>query len=99
MLFNATINLISISEGKNQYGEITETSIKRTIFANVKSVRQSEFYAAQTAGKKPEIVLVVRAAEYAGEEKIEYNGEEYYFIRCFSKNGELLELVCGKGVR
>lgn len=99
MLWRDEITLITVTAGKNAYGEPTETTATKTVRADKQSVRQSEFYQAATAGYKPELVFVIRACEYAGQPQVTYNSKTYDVIRTYTKDDETIELVCGKGVR
>ncbi len=99
MLWNQTLELLSTVEGTDARGEITQTETARQVFADRQSVRQSEFYAAQTAGMKPEIMFIIRAADYQDEQALLHEDQRYTVIRTYSKDGETLELVCSRGVR
>jgi phage head-tail adaptor, putative, SPP1 family len=97
MIWRDTIFLIPVTEGRNSYGEVVEVDgDPREVFANKKSVRQSEFYQAVAAGLKPEIVFEVRDQEYQDEKKARYGETDYHIIRTFSRNGEIIELVCSR---
>lgn len=98
MFFRDVLDLIQITQSSDGGGGFTETESSRQVFANRKSIRQNEFYQAQIAGLKPEIMFEVRAEEYQDEPKISYAGKAYQIIRTFSKNGEILELVCSRAV-
>lgn len=94
MLYKDIIKLISITYTENSIGDIIEQKVKRDVFANKKSVRQSEFYQSMATGLRPEIMFEVRSVEYANEKKLEFNNKEYSIIREYSKNGEITELIC-----
>lgn len=80
---------------ENDMGDTIETPGKpRMVFANKKSVTQSEFYQAAATGLKPEIKLEVRTIEYNEEPKLTYNDKVYTVIRTYEKNSEITELVC-----
>jgi SPP1 family predicted phage head-tail adaptor len=68
------------------------------IYCNKKSVRQSEFYQAGAQGKKPEIMLEVRPANYHDEEFIELQGVRYHVDRTYQKNDDVMELVLSRQV-
>lgn len=96
MMWRDTIDLIPIVAGKNSFGEdVNVDGPARTVYANRKSVRQSEFYQAMAVGIRPEIVFEIREMDYAGEIKAKVGDTTYRIIRNFSKNGEIIELVCG----
>ena len=74
------------------------------MFAELRSIGQSEFYQAQATGLKPEIKFVLPDyLEYRNEKKIrfkDFNEEEeqdYTVLRTYRNNNQL-ELVCKRGV-
>lgn len=72
----------------------TVEEVQRKVLASLSSVRQSEFYQAQVAGLKPEIVFEIRSFEYKGEDIILYNNKRYKLIRTYNKQDGTTELVC-----
>lgn len=91
---------------KIQLGNWTETiadgvpirSIKwRTVFADKKAIRQSEFYAADNAGLKPEATFEIYAHEYAGDEMVKWNDKTFAILRTYEKK-TTTELICGARV-
>lgn len=75
-----------------EYGEPVQITEWREVFANRKSVRQSEFYQAANVGLKPELVFEVNSYEFSNDEKVRYNEKEYSIIRTYDK-GEITELT------
>jgi len=71
---------------------------RRKVFCNKKSVRQSEFYQAGAQGKKPEIMLEVRPADYHSEEFVEFLGVRYHVDRTYTPNDEKMELILSRQV-
>lgn len=94
MLFRDVVKLISNTVTENDIGDPVEVPVKREVFADKQSIRQSEFYQAAATGLRPELMFVVRSIDYEGEPKLKYNGKEYTIIRTYDKDGELTELVC-----
>jgi SPP1 family predicted phage head-tail adaptor len=94
MLFRDVIKLISATYSKNTIGDYIKTPDPRQVFANKKSIRQTEFYQAQATGLKPELMFEIRTIEYQGESTLEYDEKDYSIIRAYDKNGEITELVC-----
>ncbi|NOK23891.1 phage head closure protein [Corallococcus carmarthensis] len=96
------VELISVERVDDGGGGYTETETARSVFANRKSIRQSEFYQAHMAGLQPEIMFEVRFADFADERKLRYpagdNGRRYNIIRTYTKNEETIELVCQREV-
>ena len=59
----------------------------REIFARVKSVSRSEFFAGGQAGFRPEFCFTVFPEEYQGEALCEYNGTRYAIYRNYQVPG------------
>lgn len=74
------------------YNEPIKTIVWREVFANKKSIRQSEFYQAANVGLKPELIFEVHSFEFNNDEKVKYDNKEYYIIRTYDK-GEITELT------
>lgn len=102
-MFNEYIELIEESKTADAYGDLQITRTSKTVFAELKSITQSEFYQAQAAGLKPEIKFVIADyLDYNNQKVVKYkpfNGsiEEYAVIRTY-RNGNMLEIVCKRGV-
>lgn len=102
-MYNEIIILISENKTVDEYGDTIVTEEERTVFAELKSIGQSEFYQAQAVGLKPEIKFVLPDfLEYNNEKKLKYtqfNAEEevYTVLRTYRNNNEL-ELVCKRGI-
>lgn len=95
MLFRDVVELVDITYTTNDIGDAIQQETKRQVFANKKSIRQSEFYQAQATGLRPELMFEIRTEEYQGEPSLEYEGKQYNILRTYDKNGEIIELVCG----
>lgn len=74
------------------HGEVVKEATYRKVYANKKSVRQSEFYQGASAGLKPELVFEIRAVEFRNEEYVRFNGKMYTIVRMY-ENGENIELT------
>ena len=102
-MYNEVIKLVSVKKEVNEYGDMVPTESEKQVFAELKSIGQSEFYQAQAVGLKPEIKFVIadyldyenepviRYAAYCGEE------EDYSVIRTY-RTGNELEIVCKRGI-
>lgn len=93
-MWKDTIELGNLTE-TIEHGEPVSTMMFREIFANKKSVRQSEFYQAAIVGLKPEIIFEVNSFEFDNDEKLRYpvgDGKVYSIIRTYDK-GEIIELT------
>jgi hypothetical protein len=92
------IELLAVTIVETESGGFTETKVNRLVYADKRSVRQSEFYQAAQAGLKPEIVFVVRRIDYADERLLSDNGLEYSIIRTYEAKNEMIELVSTRSV-
>jgi SPP1 family predicted phage head-tail adaptor len=94
MMWRDIISLVSESEIENELGDIITIDTPKQVFANKKSVRQNEFYQAQAAGLKPELMFEIRYMDYEEEKNIIFNNKPYRVIRTYTKNEETIELIC-----
>jgi len=104
IMYDQRIKLVAVTKNTDEYGDTVETVSEREVFAELRSIGQSEFYQAQALGMKPELKFVLSDyLDYSGEKVLKYqeygsNKEETYrVIRTFRKGYEL-EIVCAKGV-
>ena len=74
------------------HGEPVQSITYRTVYANKKSVKRSEFYQAAATGLKPELVFEVHTFELSNDKKVRYNGKEYAIIRTY-EIGDTTELT------
>lgn len=103
-MYDQVIYLVSEKKRVDEYGDMVATRTERPVFAELKSIGQSEFYQAQALGLKPEIKFVLPDyLEYENEKKVIFQDfsqdfrEEYTVLRTY-RNGKLMELVCKRGV-
>ena len=103
-MYDQIVKLVSETYQIDEYGDKVADRTERTIFAELKSIGQSEFYQAQATGLKPELKFVIADyLDYQGEKILRHQGfneaeeEEYEVIRTY-RNGNSLEITCGKGV-
>jgi len=94
MRHDKVIKLIGVTYDQNDPGDPIEVKTEREVFAEKKSVRQSEFYQAAATGLKPELTFIIWTREYNDESKLSYNSKEYSIIRTFERDDERIELAC-----
>ena len=92
-MFKDIINLISRTTTTDSIGDTVEVETSKQVFANKKSIRQSEYYQALSAGLKPELTFEIHSFEYSAEKKLTYDSKAYNIIRTFEK-GDFIELIC-----
>lgn len=102
-MFNEIITLKKESTTINEYGDTVRTFTSKNVFAEVKSISQSEFYQAQATGLKPEIKFIIADfLDYNDEKVISYcpyggQTEDYTVLRTY-RNKINLEIVCKRGI-
>ena len=102
-MYDSVIKLMTETNTVDEYGDTVTVETERTIFAEVKSIGQNEFYQAQAVGLKPEIkFLIADFADYQNEKKLKYQPfggtEEYYTILRTFRTRYNLEIVCKRGI-
>lgn len=66
------------------------------VYADQKSVRQSEYYAADAQGKRLDMVLVINADDWNGATEVEYNNTVYNIERAYQVGLGRVELTCAR---
>ena len=102
-MFDSIITLMKETNTVDEYGDTVQTFTERNVFAEVKSVGQSEFYQADAVGLKPEIKFVIADfADYQDEKQLKYTPfggtEQIYTVLRTYRNKINMELVCKKGI-
>lgn len=102
-MYNETIYLVTEvqTEEVDEYGDPVNKEIRtEEIFAEQRSISQTEFYQAQTAGAKPEIKFVIPDyLEYTGQQYLIHADMRYKILRTYRKASNELEITCYGGVR
>lgn len=83
-----TVNTLRIEE-------VTET--RREVLAEIESISQSEYFAAQDSDLNPEYRFRVFFADYNGEKIVEFEGERFAVYRTF-RNFDRVELYTERKV-
>lgn len=102
-MYNEIITLIKKKVDIDSYGDPVVIEERREIFAEVKSIGQTEFYQAEAVGLKPEIKFVIADYfDYENEKTLEYaqyesDPERYHIIRTYRVDNTL-EIVCSRGI-
>ena len=88
-----TIMLRDTTTAPDANGVATKTNVDRVVYADVLSVKRSEFYAAQSAGVRADILFRVNEDEYSGEMTVVYDSVLYKVSRMYTDKGRV-ELTC-----
>lgn len=102
-MFDDKIVLLTETETTDAYGDPVKVIAEKTLFAEAKSISQSEFYKAQAVGLQPEIKFVIADfADYSGQKQLKYTpfggSEGIYDVLRTYRNKINLEIVCKKGI-
>jgi len=96
MNWSDVVELIRVVNGVDDDGfPVDDLEEKRRVFANRKSVKSSEYYAAKQSGIELSYIFELRSVDYDGEVKLKYNDEPYEVERSYEK-GEFIELTCNR---
>lgn len=102
-MFDDVIKLLSKTNTVDEYGDTVSVVTETQLFAEVKSIGQTEFYQAQALGLKPEIKFIIADfADYGGQKQLKYTPfggtEQVYDILRTYRNKINLEIVCKRGI-
>ena len=88
------IDLVEITTEKDSLNQVVEkTRTTKTIYAEISSVSQTEFFSAGRLGFQPSFKAVIYDFEYNGESIVKYNNKLYSIYRTYYVNGtDRLEL-------
>ena len=93
------LTLVSFSYETDAIGQKIKIETERDVFADIRSVTRSEWSAAAEQGLKAELVAVMFAPDYHGEQIAIVSGVRYGVYRTFSNaNNETIELYLEKKV-
>ena len=96
-MLHDVITLVAQSITKDTYGIEVITESKRTVFAEVESISQSEFFAAADTELNPEYRFRVFFGDYKGEEVLKYQEKRYAIYRTY-RSGDYMELYTERKV-
>ena len=90
-------------EGEDDAGNLTSSIdwAEELTFCEFQSISYKEFYQAQATGFKPEMNLKISSWDYANEEYVRYEDEDYTIIKVYLIKAipdEIL-LTCMRGIR
>lgn len=85
------LTLVTRTITTDTYGNETVQETDKTVFCEVYSITQSEFFAAADTQLNPEYRFTVFFGDYNGQEIVKYNGARYAVYRTY-RTGDYLEL-------
>lgn len=82
------IDLVEVTTAKDEINQIVERlRTTNTVFADISSVTQAEFFSGGRLGLQPSLKAVIYDFEYNGEKIVKVNGKLYSVYRTFYVNG------------
>ena len=95
MRYSEVITLIHREVTYDSAGYIAPSSdIERTVYADSTSAKRQEFYAGLQVGRAITKIFKVRCIDYHDEELVRHDNTLYEVIRAYTKDGEMIELIC-----
>ena len=86
------IDLISTVLILDDYGVQQKIEISTSVYAQIKSASQSEFFNGGRNGLNPQLVFVIREEEFEDQETAMYSNKRYSIYRTFVRNDGYVEL-------
>ena len=86
------IDLISTVLTLDDYGVQQKIEISTSVYAQIKSASQSEFFNGGRNGLNPQLVFVIREEEFEDQETALYSNKRYSIYRTFVRNDGYVEL-------
>jgi len=82
------IDLVELTTEKDSLNQVVEkTRTTKTVFAEISSVSQTEFFSAGRLGFQPSLKATMYDFEYDQEAIVKYNGNLYSVYRIYYVNG------------
>lgn len=91
------ITLVTQTITTDKYGNEAATETEKTVFCEVDSISQTEFYAAANTELNPEYKFTIFFGDYEGEEVVVFNGARYSVYRTY-RTGDNLELYAERKI-
>lgn len=99
-MWNHEIKLISKKvTGKDKLLQPISENIEVTLLCRKKKVTRSEFYQANQAGLKPNLVVEIRSFEYENQEFAKFEGKQYRILKTYPIDSEILELTLSEALK
>ena len=83
------LTLVAQTVALDDYGNEVATEVKTTVFCEVDSITQSEFYQAANTELNPEYKFTIFFGDYSGQPIVEYNGVRYAIYRTYRADDNL----------
>lgn len=94
MYWRDIVTLRAVQTGTDADGYPTEEVTETHVFADVSSVKRTEFYAAKKVGIDLAITVKVRYGDYSKQQRLTFDGTEYTVERAYTTAREFYTLEC-----
>ena len=91
------LTLVTQTVTTDEYGIEEITEAEKTVFCEVDSITQSEFYSAADTELNPEYKFTIFFGDYDGQGIVIYNGNRYAIYRTY-RTGDDLELYAERKI-
>ena len=96
MMYCDVIFLISQKNMQDPNGYPVIQEEKKEVFADVRSVKRTEFFEALKAGISETIAFYIAACDYENQKIVEYEGIRYQVQRSYRTGMDWIELNCSE---
>lgn len=96
MYWRDIVTLKAVQTGTDADGYPTEEATETRVFADVSSVKRTEFYAAKQIGIDLAITVKVRYGDYSKQQRLLFDGTEYAVERAYTTAREFYTLECSE---
>ena len=96
MYWRDIVTLKAVQTGTDADGYPTEEATETRVFADVSSVKRTEFYAAKQIGIDLAITVKVRYGDYSKQQRLLFDGTEYAVERAYKTAREFYTLECSE---
>ena len=83
------ITLVAQTISTDQYGNEVANEVETTVFCEVDSITQTEFYQAADTELNPEYKFTIFFGDYSGQPIVIYNGVRYAIYRTYRADDNL----------
>ena len=100
MARDISFSLMSQTTEKDSTGQMKPKGepVEKKCIGTQKSISQNEFFKASQAGFRPDGVIQMNAADYAGETVIKIGGNKFTIYRTYYPESDFVELYYGERV-
>ena len=84
-MFKDVIELVGFTVELDELLQEVKTPVKKQVFANKRSVSQTEFFNGGQGGLRPQYQFEIRLSEYSDESELIFDGKMYSVYRVYEK--------------